>query len=527
MIHEHLNLENLSFSLPLSLSPRAWLPIIRIMAKQWRAWVRFRTLNPTLGNGIGKFWAGVRPYLPPVNFITVHHAYFIFVGLIVATIFWSISHPSNAVSFTDSLFLVESAFTSSGLNTVNISQLTTGQQVIIAMMMILGSPVVVSLFTIWFRAHIFEKRFEDIVEMERNRRMQTTGTIVGMAGAMFGTPVMSSFRRIKGGKPTGPIRRPTWKHTQRAEADAFQLGSQNRDQQAALSSPGALPSIQESRILQVDQPDATARPQSAYSQASNIPRKRRVSRDDAQPSSANVFDFKAFISENKKSIGRNGQFFDLTEEQREFLGGVEYRALRLLFVLVSVYFVVFQVLGAIALGAWMSVHGANAAAVNTQNPWWTGIFLCISSFNNAGMTLLDAGIAAFDGDAFVLTVVTVLALAGNYAFPAFIRITVFLCSFILKRTTDDDEYSHWKDALDFILKYPRRLFMLMFPSRANLVFVAICTTLGMLNWVLLLILSIGNSVLEAFPIGQRIGLALFQGLSKSHEQATLMDTAVS
>lgn len=490
------------------------------MAKQWRPWVSFRTRYPTIGNGIENVWAGVRPYLPPVNFITVHHAYFILVGLVFAAIFWGISNPERSVSFIDSLFLVESAFTSSGLNTVNISQLTTGQQVILAIMMILGSPVLISLFTIWFRAHIFEQRFEDIVEMERNRRMRTTGTIIGMAGAMFGTPVMSSFRRAKGGgKSTGPVRRGTWKHTQQAEADAFQLGSlPNREQQAEQPAVGALPSIQESQMLQIDQPDAGVRPQSAYSQASSVTRKRRLHRDDPRPTTANQFDFKTFINENKKSIGRNGQFYDLTEEQREFLGGVEYRALRILFVIISVYFVVLQVLGAIALGAWMSVHGANAAAVNSQNPWWAGIFLCISSFNNAGMTLLDAGIAAFDGDAFVLTVVTILALAGNYAFPAFIRVTVFLFSFLLKRTTDEDEYTHWKDALDFILKYPRRLFMLMFPARANWVFVGICTSLGLLNWVMLLILSIGNSVLEAFPVGQRIGLALFQGLSKSQQQ---------
>lgn len=491
------------------------------MAKQWRPWVSFRSRHPAITDGFGKFRAAVRPYLPPVNFITVHHAYFILVGLLFAIVFWGISHPSKSVSFTDSLFLVESAFTSSGLNTVNISQLTTGQQVILAITMILGSPVVISLFTIWFRAHIFEKRFEDIVEMERNRNMQTTGNLIGMAGAMFGTPVLSSFRRAKGGgKPTGPIRRGTWRHTQRAEADAFQLGSlQQRGQQAAQQqqnhAAGPLPAIRESQMLQVDESDTTARPQSAYSQASGYTRKRRRSQSDARSTNANMFDFKTFISENKKSIGRNGQFHDLTDEEREFLGGVEYRALRLLFVLVSVYFVVFQVLGAIALGAWMSVHSSSAAAVNSQNPWWAGIFLCISSFNNAGMTLLDAGITAFDGDAFVLTIVTVLALAGNYAFPAFIRVTVFMCSFVLKRTTDDDEYTHWKDAFDFILKYPRRLFMLMFPSRANWVFVAICTSLGILNWVMLLILSIGNSVLEAFPVGQRVGLALFQGLSKS------------
>lgn len=446
----------------------------------------------------------------------MHHAYFIFLGFIFAAIFWSVSHPSRSVSFTDSMFLVESAFTGSGLNTINISQLTTGQQVILALMMILGSPVLIGLFTIWFRAHIFEKRFEDIVEMERNRK-RTTGAIVGMAGAMFGTPVLSSFRRGRGRKQGGLARRGTWMHTKRAEADAFQLAAP-KDPEAAgavQTQGGQLDPIPEGQRLGAGlEPVTSARPISVYTQVSQVTKRRPFSRDDERPTTADGFDFSAFIRNNKKNIGRNGQFFDLTDEERERLGGVEYRSLRILFVIVSVYFVLFQVLGSIALGAWISVHGSGIAAVNSQNPWWAGIFLCISSFNNAGMTLLDAGIAAFDGDAFVLTIVTLLALGGCYAFPAFIRATVYICSVLLKRCTHEHEYAAWKEAFDFILKYPRRLFMMMFPAKANWTFVAICTALGAVNWVMLLVLSIGNSVLGVFPTGKRVGLALFQSLSE-------------
>lgn len=472
----------------------------------------FRIRHPKIGDGMAGIWLTIRPYLPPVNFITMHHAYFVFVGLLFALIFWGASNPSRSVSFTDSLFLVESAFTGSGLNTINISLLTTGQQVILALMMVLGSPVLVALFTIGFRVYVFEKRFEDIVELERSRNKVTTGAIVGMAGAMFGTPVMSSFRRGKGRFRVGISRRGTDLHTKKADADKFQLG--DRDPEASLQSPGHLQPIQEGQGLTVEEPVTSGRRPSCNTQASQTTWRRPFSRDDGRVSLSEGFDFSAFISNNKKSIGRNGQFYDLTDEERIRLGGVEYRSLRLLFVIVIIYFVVLQVLGAIALGAWMSVHSSSIAAVNSQNPWWAGIFLCISSFNNAGMTLLDAGIAAFDDDAFVLTVVTFLALGGCYAFPAFIRMTVVLCSWVLKRCTHDDEYKAWKEAFDFILKYPRRLFMMMFPAKANWTFVAICTSLGVVNWVMLLVLNIGNSVLGVFPVGKRVGLALFQALSE-------------
>ncbi|KAF9875452.1 hypothetical protein CkaCkLH20_07272 [Colletotrichum karsti] len=478
----------------------------------WQPWEKFKADHPATADRMVESWTAVRPYLPPVNFITVHYAYFILTGLIFAGIFHGLSNPANSVTFIDSLFLVFSAFTTSGLNTVDISQLSTAQQAIIALMMMLGSPVFVSIFTIWLRARVFEKRFEDIVEAERNRRIKKTGHIVGMAGAMIGLPVMSSFKGSKRKKKKG-------RHERQAEADAFQLTgftsrekghgrsqSQTTNQESAPH--GTLEPIEEGQKFAVSH--SSTEPLSPRSNATT--RRRPVSRDDGL-SISEGFDFKTFIHENKKSIGRNGQFFDLTEEQREYLGGVEYRALKILFTIVCVYFVLWQLLGAITLGAWSYVHNQDVTAVNSQNSWWAGIFLAISSFNNAGMTLLDAGVSALDNDAFVLTIVTILSLAGNAAFPAFLRATVYFCSLVLKMCVGDDEYTVWKEAFDFILKYPRRLYMMMFPAKANFVFVTMFSTIAVMDWVLLLVLSIGNSAIEAYPVGKRVGLAIFQALA--------------
>lgn len=63
----------------------------------------------------------MRPWLPPVNYITVHYTYFIILGLIFTLIFWGSSTPVLSIGFWDSLFLAFSALTSAGLNTVNVS----------------------------------------------------------------------------------------------------------------------------------------------------------------------------------------------------------------------------------------------------------------------------------------------------------------------------------------------------------------------------------------------------------------------
>lgn len=60
-----------------------------------------------------------RPYLPPLNFITLHYAYFLLVCLVFTLVFWGASGPRLSISFVDSLFCVVSAMTEAGLNTVS------------------------------------------------------------------------------------------------------------------------------------------------------------------------------------------------------------------------------------------------------------------------------------------------------------------------------------------------------------------------------------------------------------------------
>ena len=66
------------------------------------------------------FSRAIRRRLPQLNFIILHYAYFTCTILIGALIFWGSSTPSLSITFTDSLFLVASAMTEAGLNTINL-----------------------------------------------------------------------------------------------------------------------------------------------------------------------------------------------------------------------------------------------------------------------------------------------------------------------------------------------------------------------------------------------------------------------
>ena len=80
---------------------------------------------------MSRAWRSVAYHLPPLNFITLHYGYFIGCSLLFSVIFWGSSRPSRSVSYTDSLFLVVSAMTLAGLNTINLSTINTFQQILL------------------------------------------------------------------------------------------------------------------------------------------------------------------------------------------------------------------------------------------------------------------------------------------------------------------------------------------------------------------------------------------------------------
>lgn len=73
---------------------------------------------------------------------------------------------------------------------------------------------------------------------------------------------------------------------------------------------------------------------------------------------------------NRYTTGRNAQFHDLTRAEREHLGGVEYRALTFLSILVPVYWILWQLLGCIGLAAYFAHNNARFPLENGINPWY-------------------------------------------------------------------------------------------------------------------------------------------------------------
>lgn len=139
-------------------------------------------------------------------------------------------------------------------------------------------------------------------------------------------------------------------------------------------------------------------------------------------------------------VGRNSHFHGLTTAQQEELGGVEYRALSVLFKIVIAYWLGIQLLGVLLLAPYLTyVRRWNTIIVEAgTNATWFTFFQFFSAYSNLGMrcalflfpcpaslirliphlhSLVDASMVPFQECYFLIIIQGLLILGGNTAFP--------------------------------------------------------------------------------------------------------------
>lgn len=93
------------------------------------------------------------------------HLTSVFIPLIVAGIFFA-SNGSTHIAFIDALFLCVSAITVTGLVTIDLSSATPWQQVILFILMCLGSPVTISWIMVLVRRYFFAQKFKRVLDSD-------------------------------------------------------------------------------------------------------------------------------------------------------------------------------------------------------------------------------------------------------------------------------------------------------------------------------------------------------------------------
>ncbi|KAH7396220.1 cation transport protein-domain-containing protein [Pyrenochaeta sp. MPI-SDFR-AT-0127] len=206
------------------------------------------------------------------------------------------------------------------------------------------------------------------------------------------------------------------------------------------------------------------------------------------------------------TIGRNSNFVDLSEEQREELGGIEYRALKLLAMILVCYFVGFHALGMICLAPWINHDARYRAVVEAVdvNPTWWGFFTPASMFNDLGFTLTPDSMISFQYAVLPLVLGTFLIIIGNTGFPCMLRFMIWLISKVVPRNS-----GVWEE-LRFLLDHPRRCFTLLFPSKANWWLFWVLILLNGVDLIFFIILDLNDPTVTSLPGGFRFLAGLFQ-----------------
>ncbi|KAI4157114.1 MAG: hypothetical protein L6R39_000777 [Caloplaca ligustica] len=210
------------------------------------------------------------------------------------------------------------------------------------------------------------------------------------------------------------------------------------------------------------------------------------------------------------TIGRNSAFVDLTEEQREELGGIEYRSLKTLAIVLVCYYVLFHLTAVIVLLPWIVRSDTFGSIVNSDGisrVWW-GIFTPASLFNDLGFTLTPDSMISFQRAVLLLLFGTFLIIIGNTGFPCMLRFVLWLLAKAVPR-----ESGVWEE-LKFLLDHPRRCFTLLFPTDATAWLFWILVFLNGLDLIFFIVLDLHDPIVtEIGSPGYRVLNGLFQASS--------------
>ncbi|KAJ0162556.1 Low-affinity potassium transport protein [Colletotrichum tanaceti] len=211
------------------------------------------------------------------------------------------------------------------------------------------------------------------------------------------------------------------------------------------------------------------------------------------------------------TMGRNSAFPGLTLEQREELGGIEYRSLRTLAVILLCYFWGFSIFAITCMLPWIytSSNARYADVVESagvSKAWW-GIFTANSAFNDLGLTLTPDSMNSFNDASFILMIMSFLIIIGNTGFPIMLRVVIWILSKIVPKHT-----GLWEE-LRFLLDHPRRCFTLLFPAGATWWLFIILIGLNVLDLLFFVLLDLHDNAVSHLPVHVRIVDGIFQAAS--------------
>ncbi|EPB86743.1 hypothetical protein HMPREF1544_06441 [Mucor circinelloides 1006PhL] len=215
---------------------------------------------------------------------------------------------------------------------------------------------------------------------------------------------------------------------------------------------------------------------------------------------------------------------ELTRQQRYRIGGAEYRAIDFLTILVPIYYL-FCVLG---FGFFLRIYVAASTyaqgVLETTNstgpidPWFYSFFLSLSSFNNLGLSLVDASMVPFQSAPCILILNMILILAGNTAYAIVLRLIIWILYKITPKT-----YIMRRETFRYLLDHPRRCYTTLFPATQTKWLLIVLIGITAVEFITFVALNYWLPVLSGLDWGARILDGLFQSVATRNAGYSVVD----
>ena len=420
-----------------------------------------------------------------LNFYRCHLIYFVATILICSGVLYGSSASTDdhiPLRYIDALFLAASAMTSTGLNTVNLGSITAYQQSVLFVLMLLGDLSTVSISVVVVRRIFFRKKMKEWVDSHKAAR-QVVQNIDGESLERRVTrerPNEQPAGSQSSDEDSKPISGRTSSRERKQHAEW--LYDRHHRSFGGVTAPWEL---------------------SVWDKALEGPR-RWLKQPPARPGQHHYLSFEPDLDDK-------GRFRTLTNEEYAELGGVEYRALKLLCWILPSYTAFWVLFVMIILAPYAAGYGPVTNIIRTSQPgnldpgWW-GVFISLSAYTNCGLDPINASMIPFRETWLVLIVTGGAIMAGNTFYPIFLRFYIWLLSKLVPK------HSEMHHSLSFLLHHPRRCYLWLFDRKTTWILTAVQIGLILLEWVLYEIFNIHQTAVWALPAGTRAMIGLYSAL---------------
>ena len=222
------------------------------------------------------------------------------------------------------------------------------------------------------------------------------------------------------------------------------------------------------------------------------------------------------------TVGKNSNFTGMNAQDRERLGGVEYRSLKLLLKIIVGLYAGLHIFGYVSLTPWIlhsNTKYREYLATQGANPVWWAFYSVETMVSNCGFTLTADSMVSFRDASWPMVLLTFLAFAGNTCHPIILRFVIWTFHKLAPKT------SSMQESLRFLLDHPRRCYTILFPGNATWVLFGILFALNFIDVLLIVVLDLENPEVASLPMAARLNAATFQAASARHTGTSTFNLA--